>query len=138
MWSASIFHGQVQCTICPCEILGKPPQGQLHSCGIFIKDTQTPHRHQAHPARKGSSVVVTVHPHDYTFLILRTLPLQYTPHKLAHICICITQLGLLLAWAPCGLFALSKWHPACRLSTSLSKVKSSRSVASDSLQPHGL
>ena len=55
MWSASIFHGQVQCTICPCEILGKPPQGQLHSCGIFIKDTQTPHRHQPHPAESSEA-----------------------------------------------------------------------------------
>ena len=36
MWSAFIFHGQVQSTFCPCEILGKPPQGQLHPCTVSL------------------------------------------------------------------------------------------------------
>ena len=37
IWSASIFLGQVQSTICPYEIAWKPPFGQLHFCRIFIQ-----------------------------------------------------------------------------------------------------
>ena len=47
MWSAFIFHGQVQSTICPCEILGEPPQGQLHSSGITGAGST--------PSRRGSA-----------------------------------------------------------------------------------
>ena len=42
-------------------------------------------------------------------------------HKSAHICICITQMGLMSAQAPFRVFTLSKWHLACHPSTSLSK-----------------
>ena len=42
MWSAFIFQGQVQSTVCPCEIAGKPSQGQLHLCGAFSLGTSKP------------------------------------------------------------------------------------------------
>ena len=52
-WSAFIVHGQVQSTVCPCETGGKPPQGQLHSCGIFIKDTQNSPQAPGPPRKEG-------------------------------------------------------------------------------------
>ena len=72
MLRAFIFHDQVQSIICPCEIAGKLPQGQLHSCGFFIKDPQNPHRHWVHPFKEGIFSVFTAHPCDCTFLNLRT------------------------------------------------------------------
>ena len=78
MWSAFGFQGQVQSPICPCEIAGKPPQGQLHSCGIFIKDPQNPSQSLGPPLQEGDLVVFTVHRHVYTFLNLKTQPFQHT------------------------------------------------------------
>ena len=53
MWSAFIFHGQVQSTVCPCEIAGKPPQGHLHLCGVFIKDPHNPPQALGPPLQGG-------------------------------------------------------------------------------------
>ena len=36
IWSAFIFHEQVQSTVCPYEITGEPPQEQLHPYRAFI------------------------------------------------------------------------------------------------------
>ena len=43
------------------------------------------------------------------------------PHKSARICIRITWMGPLPAWAPFGVFTLSKWCLSCHSSTSLNK-----------------
>ena len=56
-WSAFIFFGQVQPTIRPCGTVGKLPQGQLHSCGIFIKDPQSPPQAPGPPLQGGAFFV---------------------------------------------------------------------------------
>ena len=53
MWSAFIFRGQIQSTICPFEISGKPPQEQLHPCGVFIKEQQNPPQAPGPPLQRG-------------------------------------------------------------------------------------
>ena len=55
MWSAFIFHGQVQTIICPFEISGKPPPEQPHPCRGFLllRTCKTPNRHWAHPFKEG-------------------------------------------------------------------------------------
>ena len=82
----------IQSAVCPCKIAGKPPQGQLCLCGVFILKThKIPHRCRAHPFKEGIFVVFTAHPHDSTCFHtvlnlqedqrsvahLRTQPLQY-------------------------------------------------------------
>ena len=42
--------------ICPYEIAEKPPQGQLHPCGAFIKDPQNPTQ-VPNPSLKGGDFV---------------------------------------------------------------------------------
>ena len=49
MWSMFIFHGQVLSTVCPCKIARKPPQSQLHPCGVFIKNLTPPQQVQGPP-----------------------------------------------------------------------------------------
>lgn len=89
-----IFHGQVQLTVSPFELTGKPPQGQHHSCWVFIKGPQKPPLQALTPSLQGEGifVVFTAHPQDskcfHTVLNLqenkrlivnhRTQPLQYT------------------------------------------------------------
>ena len=55
MWSAFIFHGQVQTIICPFEISGKPPPEQPHPCRGFLllRTCKTPNRHWVHPFKEG-------------------------------------------------------------------------------------
>lgn len=70
-----MFHGQVQSTICLCEIAGKPPQEQLNLG--FIKDPQKSHRCWVQ-FKEGIFCSIHSPPRDYTFQTLRTQPLQYT------------------------------------------------------------
>ena len=135
MWSMFIFHGQVLSTVCPCKIARKPPQSQLHPCGVFIKNLTPPSRFKAHPFKEMIFVAFTAHPQDskcfHTVLNWqdnqrlvqhhRTQPSQHTLHKSAHICIHITWMGPLSTWVPFGVFTLLKGHLACCLSTSLSE-----------------
>ena len=59
MWSAFIFHGQIQSTICSFEISGKPPQEQLHPCVVFIKEQQNPAQAPGPPLLRGD--VCSIH-----------------------------------------------------------------------------
>ena len=60
MWSAFILRGQVQSTICPCEIAGTPPKGQLYPMVFFIKDREKPTGARPTPSRRA----FTAHPQD--------------------------------------------------------------------------
>ena len=65
IWSAIIFHGQIQSTVCPCEFAGSPPQGQLHCYRVSPwGPTKIPYRHRAHPFKGGISVAFTAHSCD--------------------------------------------------------------------------
>ena len=99
MWSDFIFHGHIQSSIYPCEIIGKPSQGQPHPCWVFIKDSQnSPNRLQVHLFKERIFEVFTAHSHDskcfHTVLNLqenqrlvahcKTQPLPYTVLHLHH------------------------------------------------------
>ena len=50
---AFIFHGQGQSTLCPCEIAGKPPQGQVHLPILFPRQGQkNPQQPQGPPHQR--------------------------------------------------------------------------------------
>ena len=52
MWSAFIFHGQVQSTICSREIAGKPHRGNSNPGGFLLRTWKHPHRCWAHPFKE--------------------------------------------------------------------------------------
>ena len=59
-WSAFIFHGQVQSTICPCETAGKPPTPSLWV--FLLRTCKPPNKHQAHSFKEVTCVAFTAHP----------------------------------------------------------------------------
>ena len=143
MQNVFFFHGQVQSTICPCEFQESLHRGNSTPVGLLLKTHKTPHRCQGHTFKEGTFFAAfTAHPHDYTFWTLRaqflqythqmaqplqynvlhrTQPLQYTQHKSAHICICLTRMVPLPTRDPFRVFTLYSWHFTCCPSTSLSK-----------------
>ena len=126
MWSAFIFHGQVQSAICPCEVAGKPQQGKLHSWGVFITDPQNPSQALGLPLQEGDFCGIhssptclhfsksedtgfTVHclHHRAAFSVrCSTRSTSQDTTQVTHICVC-HWMGPLLAQAPCQAFTLS-------------------------------
>ena len=100
MWSAFLFHGQVQFTIRLCEIAGKPPQGKLHPCRVFIKDPQKSHRCWVH-FKEG--IFCSIHSPPTWLHFSKSEDTAFTIYCLHH------------------RTALTKWHLAFCPSTSLSK-----------------
>ena len=131
MQSVFFFHGQVKSTICPCELQESLHRGNSTPAGLLLKTHKTPHRCQGHTFKEGTFFAAfTAHPHDYTFwrlraqflqythqmaqplqynVLHRTQPLQYTQHKSAHICICLTQMAFPHAQVACLEWGSPSW-----------------------------
>ena len=64
MWSAFIFHGQVQSTVCPQKSQESLHRGRSTHEAFLLRIHKTPYRHWAHPFKEGIFVAFTANPQN--------------------------------------------------------------------------